>query len=92
MAFEYDDSVVLYAQKYITGLLEAEPLKGKVDPVWGSESLDLDPGEYGLIVSKGNKRIAYTFTKTELTAGYGTKRWAERMQAKANTILKRIER
>jgi hypothetical protein len=92
MAFDYDDSLVLYAQKYITGLLEAKASKETVGPVWGSESLDLDPGEYGLIVSKGNKRIAYTFTKTELTAGYGTMIWAEKLQAKVNTILRRIGR
>jgi hypothetical protein len=45
----------------------------------------LDPGEYGLIVSKGKKTIAFTFTKAELTAGYGTGGWARRLRAKAGT-------
>lgn len=52
MAFDYEDSLILFAQKYITGLLEAGASKGTVDPVWGSKSLDLHSGEYALIGSR----------------------------------------
>jgi uncharacterized protein YqgQ len=92
MMLEDDGHRVLYAQNYVTGLLEAEASNESIDPIWGSKSLDLEPSEYGLIVSQGKKRISFTFTKAELTAGYGTGIWAKRLQVKADTILKSINR
>lgn len=92
MTFEYEDRLVVYAQQYITGLLETKALKETVQPIWGNKSLDLDPDEYGLIVTKDKKRIAFTFTKAELVTGYGTERWAERLLSKTNEILKRLQR
>ena len=92
MTFEYENRLVVHAQQYVTGLLETKTHKEKIHPIWGNKSLDLGPDEYGLIVSKDEKRIAFTFTRIELTEGYGASVWAERLLAKTNKILKRLER
>ena len=89
--FEYNNSLVFYAQKYVASQLVRKATKKSIDPVWGSKSLNLGPDEYGLIVSKDKKRIAFTFTKAELIEGYGTSEWKDRLSTKTNNILRRIE-
>jgi hypothetical protein len=90
--FEFEESLVFYAQKYVSHLLKKKASKEIDDPVWGRKSLDLGKDEYGLIVPKDNKRLAFTFTRGELIKGYGTSEWKERLLAKTNEILRRMER
>lgn len=92
MTFDYEDSLVFYAQKYIISQLARKAAKEMAGLIWGNKSLDLDPDEYGLIVNKDKKRIAFTFTRAELIEGYGSSEWKARLLDKIDKILKRTER
>jgi len=90
--FEYEESLVFYAQKYVSVLLKRKASKEVGDPIWGSKSLDLGMDEYSLIFPKDKKRLVFTFTRGELIKGYGTCEWKDRLLVRINKILKRIER
>ena len=90
--FEFEESLIFYAQKYISTELARKTSKKTVDLIWGSKSLNLGPDEYGLIVPKDKKKLSFTFTKVELIEGYGTSEWKDRLLARIDKILKRIER
>jgi len=91
MTFEYEQSLIFYAQRYIIYQLKKNGPKEMDDLVWGRKSLDLGPDEYGLIVPKDSKRIAFTFTKDELIEGYGSREWKDRLLARTKEILRKIE-
>jgi len=90
--FEFEESLIFYAQKYINTKLARKTSKKTLDLIWGSKGLNLGPDEYGLIVPKDKKKLSFTFTKAELIEGYGTSEWKDRLLARINKIVQRMEK
>jgi len=90
MTFEYEQSLIFYAQKYIIFQLKKKGSKEMADPLWSSKSVNLDPDEFGLTIHTGKKKNIFTFTKDELIKGYGSRAWKDRLLARIKEILKKI--
>ena len=89
--YEYEQSLVFYAQKYVISQLKKKASKKITDLMWGSTSLNLGPDEYGLIIYKGKKKSVFPFTKDELIEDYGSTKWKTRLLARVNEIFRRME-
>lgn len=88
-----DDRVFMIrgAQNFIINQIEKQTPGNMIGAVWGTTSLDLGKGEYGLAIYKGKQKIVFTFTKKELIENYGSKNWKIRLLTRVNEIIRRMK-
>jgi len=88
---EYEQSYIFYAEKFVIHHLKKKVPEKTGHLLWGGMTLGLGPEEYGLVIHIGEKRMIFTFTKNELIKGYGNREWKNRLLARIDEILNKIQ-